>query len=52
MNLIQRLTFDTHLDEAREESGFLDTVCDVEKLEDGEELTQTHDQAHGVKRVR
>lgn len=41
----------THLDEAREESGFLDAVRDVEKLQNGEQLAETHHKAHRVKGV-
>lgn len=41
----------THLDEARKESGFLDAVRNVEKLQNGEQLAETHHKAHRVKGV-
>lgn len=41
----------THLDEARKESGFLDAVCNVEKLQNREQLAETHHKAHGVEGV-
>lgn len=43
--------WETHLDKAREESCFLNPICDVEKLQDGEQLAQTHHKANRVKGV-
>ncbi len=48
---INSLSCDTHLDEAREESGFLDPISNMEKLQDGEQLAQTHHKANRVKCV-
>lgn len=39
------------MDEAREQPGALDTVCDVEQLQDGQQLTEAHHEAHGVEGV-
>lgn len=41
----------THLDEAGEESGFLEPVGDVEELEVGEQLAEADHQADGVEGV-
>lgn len=46
-----RLSCETNLDEAREESCFLNPICDVEKLEDGEQLAEAHHKADGVESV-
>lgn len=36
------MSCDTHLDEAWKKSGFLNPVRDMEELQDGEQLAQTH----------
>lgn len=46
-----RLSCDTHLDEAREESGFLNPISNMEKLQHGEQLAQTHHKANRVECV-
>lgn len=51
IHMINNESCDTHLDEAREKSGFLNPICDMEKLQDGEQLAQTHHKANRVKCV-
>ena len=46
-----KLSGDTHLDEARKESGFLNPICNMEKLEDREQLAETHHKADRVESV-